>query len=58
VLIVGFLNTTEGKEALEKYMTAQGYVIFPRTAVVKGKRKWAEDDHIFVKKGVGLNENM
>jgi hypothetical protein len=56
VLIVEFLNIAEGKAALEKFMVNQGYEIFPSTAAERAKGKWAEDDHIFVKKGVGLNE--
>jgi len=56
VLIVEFLNIVEGKEALEHFMVSKGYAIFPTTAEERAKGKWAEDDHIFVKKGSGLNE--
>jgi hypothetical protein len=56
VLIVEFLNIKEGKKALEDYMASKGYAIFPSTPEEKGKGKWAEDDHIFVKKGSGYKE--
>jgi hypothetical protein len=53
---VEFLNIKEGKRALEKFMISKGYSIFPSTQAERGKGQWAEDDHIFVKRGFGLNE--
>jgi hypothetical protein len=56
VLVVEFLKIKEGREALEDYMVGKGYVIFPSTPQERRKGKWAEDDHIFVKKGSGYME--
>jgi len=37
-------------------MLSKGYVIYPSVPEERTFQKWAEDDHIFIKKGCGYKE--
>jgi hypothetical protein len=56
VLIVEFKFIPEGKQGLEEFMLSKGYVIYPSIPAEREFQKWAEDDHIFIKKGCGYKE--